>query len=75
MHTHRMRRVTPPRGKRTRPQVGHIGPSGALRRIIGRGAALGEKDGRWLAGLAVRYQVCTEEGSQALPSPPEIAGR
>ncbi len=45
----------------------------ALRRIIGRGATLGEKDGRWLAGLAVRYQVRTEEGSRALPSPPEIA--
>lgn len=45
----------------------------ALRRIMGRGATLGEKDGRWLVGLAVRYQVRTEEGSRALPSPPEIA--
>ncbi len=45
----------------------------ALRRIVGRGASLGGINRRWLAGLAVRYQVRRGDGSEALPSPLEIA--
>ena len=45
----------------------------ALRRVIGRGASLGEINRRWLAWLAVRYRVRADEDSEALPAPPEIA--
>ena len=45
----------------------------ALRRIIGRGASLGEVNRRWLAGLAVRYKVGAGDDGPTLPAPPEIA--
>ena len=44
-----------------------------VRRIVGRGAPLGDMDRRWLAGLAIRYQMRGGDGSEALLSPPEIA--